>query len=313
MQEQLIPLGSSDVFISPMGIGTWAWGDRWYWGYGKGYSENDLHEAFLTSISSGINFFDTAEIYGQGESERLLGEVIQTTKQEVIVATKFFPYPWRLTRMQLVDALRKSLTRLKLNRIALYQIHQPFPSVPIETWMNALADAVEIGLIQCVGVSNYNQYQMSRAIEALNKRKISLASNQVIYNLLNREIEKNGLLARCREMNVTVIAYSPLAQGVLTGKYSTQNPPMGVRRYRYNPNLLKKIEPLLNLMREIGQEQGGKTLTQVALNWVISKGAVPIPGVKNKQQAMEVTGALGWRLTSEQIDALDLVSTKVIK
>jgi aryl-alcohol dehydrogenase-like predicted oxidoreductase len=198
-----------------------------------------------------------------------------------------------------------------VKQVALYQIHWPFPPISIETWMNALADAVELGLTQCVGVSNYNMDQMSRAIDALDKRGIKLASNQVVYNLLDRRIEKNGLLARCQEMNVSVIAYSPLAQGLLSGKYTIQNPPSGVRRFRYNANLIAKVQPLLNLMREMGQEQGGKTPTQIALNWVISKGAIPIPGVKNRQQAMEVVGALGWHLSSEQMDALDKVSQEV--
>ena len=310
-KEHYISLGSSDLMISSMGIGTWAWGDQWYWGYGQNYSENDVQEAFQVSLSAGINFFDTAEAYGRGESERILGKAVRASNQDVHIATKFFPYPWRLTQKQLISALKNSLKRLGVKQVALYQIHWPFPPISIETWMNALADAVELGLTQCVGVSNYNMDQMSRAIDALDKRGIKLASNQVVYNLLDRRIEKNGLLARCQEMNVSVIAYSPLAQGLLSGKYTIQNPPSGVRRFRYNANLIAKVQPLLNLMREMGQEQGGKTPTQIALNWVISKGAIPIPGVKNRQQAMEVVGALGWHLSSEQMDALDKVSQEV--
>lgn len=311
MNERYTSPGFSDLMISSMGIGTWAWGDQWYWGYGQNYSENDVLEAFRVSLSAGINFFDTAEAYGRGESERILGKAIRASNQDVHIATKFFPYPWRLTRKQLIAALNNSLKRLGMKRVSLYQIHWPFPPVTIETWMDALVDAVERGLTQCVGVSNFNIDQMSKAIDALGKRGIKLASNQVVYNLLDRRIEKNGLLARCQEMNVSVIAYSPLAQGLLSGKYTIQNPPAGVRRFRYHANLIAKIQPLLNLMREIGQEQGGKTPTQIALNWVISKGAIPIPGVKNKQQAMEVVGTLGWHLSSEQIDALDKISQEV--
>lgn len=305
---ETVPLGATEVRVPRLGIGTWAWGDRLFWGYGRGYTDADLQAAFETCLEAGIDFFDTAEIYGRGRSERLLGRFIRAAGKPVLVATKFFPYPWRLWRGSLTRALLGSLERLGMGRVDLYQIHWPFPPLSIETWMAALADAVEAGLTRAVGVSNYNVQQMRRAHAALAQRGIPLASNQVEYSLLKRAPERSGLLAACRELNVTLIAYSPLAQGLLTGKYSPENPPPGVRGRRYSRARLAQIQPLVSLLREIGAGHGGKTPAQVAINWVICKGAVPIPGAKNPHQARENIGALGWRLSDEEVRALDEAS-----
>jgi len=305
------PLGFGELHISPLGVGTWAWGDRLYWGFGRGYTETDLQAAFEASLAGGINFFDTAEIYGRGRSERFLGQFLRHADRPVMIATKFFPYPWRWRRESLLRALRGSLERLGLDRVDLYQIHWPNPPVPIETWMHGLADAVAAGLARAVGVSNYNPEQTHRAHAALAERGVPLASNQVQYSLLHRRPERNGLLATCRQLGVTLIAYSPLAMGLLTGKYTPENPPPGVRGRRFNRKLLSRIQPLLALLREIGEAHGGKSPAQVALNWVICKGAVPIPGAKNARQAQENIGALGWQLTDEEMAALDAASQEV--
>ncbi|MCS7010307.1 MAG: aldo/keto reductase, partial [Anaerolineales bacterium] len=143
----------------------------------------------------------------------------------------------------------------------------------------------------------------------LTKYNIPLASNQVEYHLLNRSIEKNGLLTRCKELGVRVIAYSPLAKGLLTGKYSPENPPPALRGGTSREDLLR-LQELINLMREIGQNHGGKTPAQVALNWILCKGALPIPGAKNEIQAAQNAGALGWRLTEEEVQTLDMASDK---
>ncbi len=312
VQAEQVALGPTEIRISPLGIGTWAWGDRLFWGYGRGYTDADLQAAFGTSLEAGINFFDTAEVYGRGQSERLLGRFIRAAGQPVVVATKFFPYPWRLRRRSLPRALLGSLERLGMGQVALYQIHWPFPPVSIETWVDALADVVEAGLTRAVGVSNYNLEQMRRAHDVLAHRGVPLASNQVEYSLLKRGPEHTGLLDTCRELGVTLIAYSPLAQGLLTGKYTPENPPPGVRGRRYRKGVLARIQPLVGLLREIGQAHGGKTPAQVAINWVICKGAVPIPGAKNARQARENAAALGWRLTDDEVAALDEASGKVM-
>ena len=298
-------LGPTGIEISPLGIGTWAWGDTWFWQYGKGgYSDADIEAAYRASLLHGINFFDTAEVYGLGRSERLLGQAARAVGKPVVIASKFFPFPWRVSKAQFRAALRRSLKRLGVAQIDLYQIHWAFPPVPIATWMDAMADAVDAGLIKAVGVSNYNAGQTRRAHAALARRGVPLASNQVEYNLWQRNVETNGLLDVCRDLNVTVIAYSPLAQGLLTGKYTPQNPPPGLRGRRY-AKVLAKVQPVTRLLAETGAAHGGKTAAQTALNWAICKGTVPIPGAKNERQAVDNAGALGWRLDPGEVQALD--------
>lgn len=304
-QDELVSLGRTDVQVSRIGVGAWAWGDRLYWGYGRTYGEDDLRAAFAAAHAAGVNWFDTAEIYGFGRSEELLGRFLPGGAPTV-VASKFMPFPWRLGRASLRDALRGTLRRLGIERIDLYQVHWPMPPVPIETWMDALAEAVQLGHVRAVGVSNYNVSQMRRAHAQLGRRGIPLASNQVHYNLLERSPERSGLLETCRELGVTLIAYSPLAQGLLTGKYSKASPPPGIRAARLRARL-GKAEPVVAALREIGDAHG-RTPGQVALNWLICKGTVAIPGAKNAQQAEQNAGALGWRLTDAEVAALDAVA-----
>ena len=308
-----VALGATGIQISRLGIGAWAWGDTAFWQYGKGgYTDADIEAAFQASLAHGIDFFDTAEVYGRGRSEQLLGQNTTQAGWPAAIATKFFPFPWRLHKKQLLKALRGSLARLGMESIDLYQMHWPFPPVSIDTWMDALADAVEAGLVRAVGVSNYNVEQTQRAHTALARRGIPLASNQVEYNLWQRKPETSGLLEVCRQLDVTLIAYSPLAQGLLTGKYTPDNPPPGVRGRRYG-RALAKIQPLVGLLRETGAAHGGKTPAQVALNWTICKGTVPIPGAKNARQAMDNAGALGWRLSPDQVQALDRASARATR
>lgn len=299
-----------------LGLGTWQWGDRFFWGYGRGYAEAELKEAFDATVAAGITLFDTAEVYGQGQSEKFLARFIREARfqdgQKPYLATKFLPLPWRLTKGQFRRALQNSLRRLELEAVDLYQIHWPFPPVSIETWMEAMADAAEAGLVRAVGVSNYNLEQTRRAFAALQKRGLPLVSNQVPYSLLNRRNEHNGLLALCHALDVRFIAYSPLEQGLLTGKYTPQNPPPGIRSQRYR-NLLARIQPLLTALRQIGEAHGGKTPAQVALNWCLCKGTLPIPGAKNAKQAAQNAGALGWRLTWEEVARLDRVSDEDLR
>ena len=293
-----------------MGLGAWAWGDRIFWHYGHGYTDDDIAAAFQTSLAAGINLVDTAEIYGSGRSELLLGKFIKNTEQPVVVATKFFPIPYRFTRNSVVRALRGSLERLGLERVYLYQLHWPSPVVPLDTYVEGLALAVQAGLTRNVGVSNYNIDQMQRASKILSKYGIPLASNQVEYSMLDRRVERSGLLDRCKDSGIRLIAYSPMAMGLLTGKYTTETPPPGPRGRKYAA-VLKDLPALIALMTEIGKGHGEKTPGQVALNWVICKGALPIPGAKTAKQAEQNVGAVGWRLTTEELKALDLASDKI--
>jgi len=295
-----------------MGLGAWQWGDRVVWQYGHGYGDAEVHQAFLATLNQGIRFVDTAEVYGNGLSERLLGQFLKETDQPVLVATKFFPLPWRFRKNALVRALKGSLARLGVESIDLYQIHWPTPLMSIDTMMEGLAECVKSGLTRTVGVSNFSQTKMVAAYSSLARHKIPLASNQVHYSLLNRTVEKEGTLARCKELGVRMIAYSPIEKGLLSGRYSADSPPPGARSRSYS-NLLPKIGPLLKLMTEIGQDHGGKSNVQVALNWVICKGALPIPGAKNAEQAQENAGALGWRLSDEEFARLDEMSGTILE
>lgn len=317
-QLETVSLGKTDLRVTPLGLGVWQWGDTMMWNYGKDYGEADLRPIFDATLNAGINFIDTAEIYGRGRSETLLGQFVKETaaRDRLVIATKFAPLPWRLSSGRLLQALRNSLNRLSLSRVDLYQVHFPFSPIPIEIWMEALAKAVREGLTRAVGVSNYNPGQTVRAHAALARYGIPLATNQVEYSLLERKPETSGLVKVCRDLGVSLIAYSPIAKGMLTGKYTPDNIPPGVRGRMYKREYLIKIQPLIGLLNEIGQAHGdvhgAKTPVQVSLNWLMCKGAVPIPGAKNLRQAQENLGAVGWRLTEEEVQRLDEMSDKVI-
>ncbi len=310
MQENQVRIGNTDVLASPMGVGAWAWGDTLMWQYGQGYGELEIRSAFDASIAAGIDFFDTAEVYGGGRSERYLGEFVRESRRNLVIATKFFPIPTRISRGSIIAALSKSLERLKMDHVDLYQIHCPTPLLQ-GPWMEGLADAVQKGLTRAVGISNYSANQTRRAHAALAKRGVPLASNQIEYGLLHRKPEASGLVDVCRELNVSIIAYSPIAKGMLTGKYSPSNPPPGRRSRIYGLDYLRRIQPLIDALREIGHAHGDKTPAQVSLNWLMCKGAIPIPGAKNAKQAQDNAGALGWRLSDSEVAALDRLSDEV--
>lgn len=297
--------------LPSMGVGAWAWGDRLYWGYERGFGRREVEQAFHASLEAGLVFFDTAEAYGQGASETILGQLEKAAGVRLTIASKYMPYPWRLRKRELLSALRRTLDRLGRERLELYQIHWPLPPVPIETWMEALAEAVGLGLVQAVGVSNYNLSQMERARSALAKHGIPLRSNQVLYSLTDRRPEVTGLLEACKRQDIALIAYSPLAQGLLTGKYTLKNPPPFHRRMRVGRRRLAKVESLVEVLRRLGEDHGGKSAAQVALNWVMCKGAIPIPGAKNAAQATDNVGALGWRLSDGEVALLDQASAAV--
>ncbi len=207
-------------------------------------------------------------------------------------------------------ALKSSLERLQLPRADVYLLHFPLPPVPIETWAASLADAVKAGLAGAVGISNCGPAQMRRAHAALEAHGVPLACNEVEYSLFKRTPERTGLLSLCRELGVTMIAYRPLAQGMLSGKYSPEHPPAGMRALLFGKRFLAGVPPVVEALRRIG-EKHGKSVSQVAVNWIICKGALPIPGAKDPQQARENAGAMGWRLLPEEVAALDALTAGV--
>lgn len=307
---ETIRLGQNGPTVTPLCIGTWAWGDKLFWNYGTSYGAEELQNAFKASLDAGVTFFDTAEVYGTGQSEKFLGQFIKQADKPVQIATKFGPLPWRLNGEAVSNALTASLKRLDLERIDLYQVHWPFAFLMSQhTLMNALADEVQRGRIAAVGVSNYSEEQMREAHQLLARRGVPLAVNQMRYSLITRQIESKGITNAARELGVTILAYSPLAQGLLTGKYSASGgtTPTGARKVdpRFKEQGLQKIEPVLSLLRQFG-EKYGRTPAQVALNWLICQGnVIPIAGAKTAEQVVQNAGALGWRLNENEVGELD--------
>jgi aryl-alcohol dehydrogenase-like predicted oxidoreductase len=311
MTDDTFALGQTGIRLSAIGMGAWQWGDRFTWGFGRGYDDSDIRTAFETALQAGVNWVDTAELYGPHTSERMLGQLVREMTADIRVATKCFPFPWRWSGRTLLRALEGSLKRLGLQCVDLYQMHWPYPPLPVESWMDGMAEAARRGLTRAVGVSNYNRDQVRRASDRLARHGLTLASNQIEYSLLHRSPERDGTLDACRERGVTVIAYSPIAKGVLSGKYTPDNVPPGLRGRWYPRDYLARVGPLIEQMRAIGQAHGAKSPTQVALNWLIAKSALPIPGAKNARQAGDNAGAMGWRLSAEEVRLLDMESEKV--
>ncbi len=301
----------TDIRAHKMGIGTWAWGDRLFWSLGApAYSLDDMRAAYQVSLDAGVRLFDTAEVYGGRASEGILGALSNGGPDDLYIATKCFPYPWRLfPKYSLPAAARGSLKRLQRPSIDLYQMHWPTPLVSPERWMHAMADAKEAGLISQIGVSNYGRRNLERAQRTLEKGGHRLDSNQIQYSLLQRSAETSGLLDLCKDLDVAVIAYSPLAQGLLTGKYTPDKRPGGVRGLRFGRRQLQRAHDLSVAMRKIGENYGERSPAQVAINWCIAKGTIPIPGAKKARQAEENVGSLGWQLSEADVAQLDALAT----
>ena len=298
---------------APLGVGTWAWGDKSTWGMG-GYDsdldETTIREAWDASLDAGITLFDTAEVYGGGESERIIGRLLAAEpdrRASLVIATKFMPLPHKLdVKGALRAALLASIDRLGIEKVDLYQIHGPTSLRGKKVLADALADAHAEGLVDAVGVSNYSVREMQSIHGHLQRSGVALASNQIEYSLLRQGPETSGLIAACHRLGVVPLAYSPIGQGRLTGKYSAASPPPSGRTFSAHP--MEQVDVVVAELRRIGDAHDGRTPSQVALRWLIQKGAVPIPGAKNRAQAEQNAGALGWALADEDMAALDRVA-----
>jgi aryl-alcohol dehydrogenase-like predicted oxidoreductase len=310
--EQTISLGRSPLLVPRLGVGVMTWGEpkglaRFTpakLAYGGAHGVEEEQRAFDVSVAAGVTLFDTAAMYSAGASEQRLGELAR--HKEVLIASKF-PGTLRFRSKDFPKELEASLKRLGRESIDLYQHHFPTNAVSIPELMELIADAVEAGKVKAVGVSNYSAVQMRIAHAALSKRGIPLASNQVQYSLLHRQAEVNGVLEICRELGITLIAYSPLAMGALTGKYSAAKKASGFRRFmpNFGQKEMDKVRPVVTLLSEIGA-QHSKTPSQVALRWLIENPLVlPIPGAKNSRQAEDNAGALSFSLTPAEVEALN--------
>jgi aryl-alcohol dehydrogenase-like predicted oxidoreductase len=310
--EHKTSLGRSALQVPRMGVGAMTWGDPQglarlqpaTTAYGGAHGFEEEKRALVVSLEAGVNLFDTAAMYSLGAAERRLGELARG--KDVLIATKF-PGGFSFKAEDLPRELEANLARLGRDCIDLYQHHFPNQRLSIPRLMDQLADAVAAGKVKAVGVSNYSAEQMREAHTALSKRGIPLASNQVEYSLLHRQPETNGVLDACRELGITLIAYTPLAGGLLTGKYSAQNRPGGFFRRilpQYSRKAMDAVQPVVGLLRQIG-EKYSKTPSQVALRWLIENPIVlPIPGAKNGKQAKDNTEALKFSLTPEEVEML---------
>lgn len=345
------------ITVPTVGTGTISWSSNSLFS-----TENEeLDKVVTEAYRSNAAFFDTAERYGThlktafgmgyGETERMTSKYLQKARLtegaslvKPVVATKFTPVPWRTTVQSVVDACEQSCQNLGVDQIDLYQIHMPDIVQPfrafgkVETkdtiYWDGLAECYNRGLVKNVGVCNYGPTLVERCYEALAKKGVPLASNQISFSLLGRHNGSQETIDKCNELGVKVLAYYPFAMGLLTGKYSnalldennldptelslTQKKKSNreledLERYAYGDGLAVPeggIQPLLTTMASIANKRN-KSVAQIALNYIISKGAIPIPGCRTVAQLEDNSGAMGWRLSPKEIKMLELDADKL--
>jgi len=309
-------LGKTDMQITPIGFGAMelsGGGGLIGLAFPK-IEQEDKNAIVKATLDGGINWFDTAELYGNGVSERTLSIALRAAgkqDKDVLIATKWWPL-FRTAR-NIPLTIQDRLRFLDGFSIALYMVHQPFGFSSPEAEMDAMADLVEAGKIRSVGVSNFNAARMRHAQAQLSKRGLPLAVNEMNYSLLNRKIEKDGTLAAAKELGITIIAYTPLASGLLTGKYH-KNPDLIKNLSAYRrvgiQSKLAASRPLVEAMEKIAAAHSA-TIAQVALNWVITFNGdtvVTIPGATKVHQAEQNAGAMKFGLTPDELAQLDELS-----
>jgi len=309
-------LGKTDIQITPIGLGMmeFAGGGGLVGAAFPVITQQEKNATVQAALDGGINWFDTAELYGKGVSEASLAAALKAagkTDQEVVVATKWLPI-FR-TAGNIPRTIQDRIRFLDGYSISLYMIHQPYSLSSPEAEMDAMADLVEAGKIRSVGVSNFKPARMRRAYQELKKRGLPLAVNQVQYSLLDRSIETNGILETAKELGVTIIAYTPLASGLLTGKYHKNPELLKKKSFIWRARLQRGVEksrPLVTVMEEIAAKYNA-TPAQVALNWVINfqgEIVVTIPGATKVHQAQESAAAMKFRLSDDEMARLDELS-----
>jgi aryl-alcohol dehydrogenase-like predicted oxidoreductase len=281
------PLGQSGVSVPALGVGT----NRWNTGEP---GQASLNETLAAAVDVGMGFFDTAEVYGCGRSELAVGVAARQDGRPVVLASKFAPLPARLTAAQCDSALDKTLKRLGRESLDLYYLHFPYSLRGVDTWMKAMAKAIAAGKIRAAGISNCNVAQMRKAADVLARYGIALAANQVQYSLMHRAPETNGVLDACRQMDVALIAYRPLAGGTF-GNGSRKS---------------KGSAALVDALQEVAAAQDATTL-QVALAWLLKRDdhVIAIPGATKPNHVRQNSRALTLELSDEEFAAIDRAST----
>jgi aryl-alcohol dehydrogenase-like predicted oxidoreductase len=312
-------LGKTDIEITPIGLGCWQFsnGGGMMGGYWGSIAEEEVEKIVAISYNGGINWFDTAEAYGHGTSERALTDALKSCgidSSEVVIADKWNPV--LRFASTITGTFKEREDALHGYPVGLYQIHNPASLSSLRAQMKAMAELAKEGKIKAVGVSNFSANMMRHAYQLLQNEGVTLASNQMHYNLLHRNIEKDGVMDAARELGITIIAYSPLAQGVLTGKFHN-NPAMRksrsmVRRLRgtFSKRNLERSRPLVDELRNIASKNDARP-AQVALNWLVTAHGdmvVAIPGASSSSQAEQNAAAMDFTLTEEEIRKLDDLS-----
>lgn len=315
---ELRSLGRTGKMVTPIGLGCWQFSKQnnlagKFW---PTLEDELIGKVVSLSLEGGINWFDTAEIYGNGASEMALSKALLAAGKkpgQVFIATKWWPM-FRFAS-NIPKTIEKRIKALSPFPIDLYQVHQPFGFSNENDEVSAMADLYDRKLIKSIGVSNFSAKKMNNAWETLDMRRIPLASNQVPYSLLDRRIESNGVMKKAKELGIAIIAYSPLAQGIVTGKFHDQPELLkniGFRKYnsQFKAAGLAKSLPVVTLVKKLAVKYK-VTPAQIALNWLIhfhGNTVVAIPGATKEIHVKENTGAMYFRLSDEDMDKLDKVS-----
>lgn len=312
-------LGKTDIQVTPIGFGSmeFAGGKSFFKYMFTPIAPEIQNEVIKTAIDSGMNLIDTAEIYGSGYAECSVARALKaagTSPGEVVITTKWFPALKRAKSMR--KSAKKSTERLTPYPIDLYLVHMPLSISSISTQMNEMADLLESGMIRAVGVSNFSAERMIKAHDALAERGIPLAANQVNFSLLKRSIESNGILETAKELGVTIMAYTPLGQGLLTGKLHL-NPELLEKMPRFRRGRLRsglrKTKQLIESLESIALEHDA-TVAQVVLSWTTNchgDTIIAIPGASKTYQAEQNAEAMKIRLTSEQMEVISSISYEI--
>ena len=319
MEIQKRRLGKTDIEVTPIGLGVmqFAGGKGLFGLVFPDLSQDEKSNIIQTALEGGINWFDTAEMYGFGRSEEGLAAGLKAAgiqNGDVVIETKWLPF-LRFAR-NIPKTIDKRLHYLDGYNIDVHLIHQPMSFSSPEDEMDAMSDLIEAGKIRSAGVSNFDADRMRRAHAELQKRGLPLAVNQMEYSLVNREIESNGVLDTAKELGITIVAYTPLGYGLLTGKYHRDSSLLkraASFRRRMLTRMLEPTRPLVEALEEIGQKHNA-TSGQVALNWVIhnqGESVVAIPGATKAEHAKESAGAMQFKLTDDELTRLDELSKEI--
>ena len=312
-------LGKSDIEVTPIGLGTWQFskGKGMAGAFWRSIDDDTTKAVVKAALDGGIDWFDTAELYGWGNSERDLAASLQALGVKplsVTIATKWWPF--MRTSRSIGATIGERIACLEPYPIDLHQIHQPYGLSSIAAEANSMGDLVEEGKVKAVGVSNFSAAAMAKAQSVLARRGIPLATNQVKLSLLDRRIEGNGVLEAAKKLGITLIAYSPLAQGILSGRFhedpSSIASVTGFRRASgsLSPSALRRSAPLVAELKKVAAAHGA-TASQVALSWLVSfwgDTVVAIPGASRPSQAAEAALAMRLELTRSELDSIDALS-----